>query len=209
MELSLEEHLLNLTSNDQWQKILDLESIYPLEEKTKFLWAWPNIHTLNAMKNILYANNVKSILSVGCGSGLLEWIICKSTGFHVTGLELDRSWWSSIYSPKTFIELNFTAPSITSEFLRKCAECNSDDNFALLFCYFNNREAFLDYMSAFTGDLVIIVGPKEGQGIVTDPIPLNPQFETNNKHKWCFVDAIEMQTKNNVLAFYKKQNSDG
>lgn len=209
MELSLEENLLSLTSNGQWQEVLDLESSYPLEEKTKFLWAWPNIHALNVMQNILNENGVKSILSIGCGSGLLEWIIYKSIGFHVTGLELDRSWWSSMYSPKTFIDLSFTAPSITSEFLRNCAKCKGDDDYALLFCYFNNREAFLDYMSVFTGSLVVIVGPKEGQGIVTDPIPLNPQFVANEECKWCFIDAIEMQTKNNVIAFYKKKNIDG
>lgn len=202
MEPSLEENLISLTAEDQWQKIIDLEANYPLEEKSKFLWAWPSLSTLAAIERILRANNVSTILSIGCGSGLLEWIISKSTGIHVTGLELDRSWWSSSYSPKTFIDLRFTNCEITSQFLNACA--NDANRFALLFCYFNNRQAFLDYVRVFSGEIVVIIGPVEGSGIVTDPIPLNPQFEEIDGVKWCLIETLQMQTKDNCIAFYKK-----
>lgn len=202
MASSLEENLIRLSTDDQWQKIIDLEMCYPLEEKSKFLWAWPSVSTLKAIERILRANDVPTILSIGCGSGLLEWIVNRSTNIQVTGLELDRSWWSSNYSPQTFIDLQFTNCDITTEFLSKCA--NYSNKFALLFCYFNNRQAFLDYIRVFLGDIVIIIGPIEGSGIVTDPNPLNPQFDEDDGVKWHLIESLPMQTRNNCIAFYKK-----
>lgn len=204
MAVSLEETLIDLTSHDQWEDILNLEPNYPLEEKSKFLWAWPSLSCLYSIKAILQENGISSILSIGCGSGLLEWIINKSTGIQVAGLELDHTWWSSVYSPKTFIDLKFIDSAISPEFLCKCMKDTNPEDFALLFCYFNNRTAFLEYMRAFKGSMVIIIGPQEGAGIVTDPVPLNPEFEESGCEQWRLVLAMKMQTPNNCVAIYKR-----
>lgn len=203
--MSLEENLSNLVVDNQWQSIISMEPLFTREEKSKFLWAWPSHMCLSAIRRVLNENAVTSILSIGCGSGLLEWIINRATDIPVSGLELDRSWWTSPYAPKTFIDLHFTNCPITSDFLRRCASSatTTSDNFALLFCYFNNRTAFLDYVEVFTGELIIIIGPAENSGIVTDPTPMNPQFA--NDQEWIFIEALEMLTKPNIIAFYKRR----
>lgn len=117
------------------------------------------------------------------------------------GLELDDSWWTSAYSPKTFIKLNFTK-SITTQCLNDSVGCTNGNTFVLLFCYFNNRNAFLEYVHAFNGNTIIIIGPKEGEGIVTDPLPLNPQFECA---EWAIDSVIEMENSVNVIVFYRRK----
>lgn len=203
MSPSLEENLSSLVSTDQWQTIISMEASLSLEEKSRFLWAWPSHICLNTIQRVLNDHGVTSILSIGCGSGLLEWIINRATGIPVAGLELDRSWWSSSYAPKTFIDLHFTNQPITSDFLANCVVPSvAKSDYALLFCYFNNRTAFLEYIRMFTGQLVIIIGPVEGSGIVTDPTPMKPQFEDE---QWEFHETIEMLTQPNIIAFYRRK----
>lgn len=176
---ALEECLLALSTVNDWHGIIEVGSQFPQAEKTRFLWAWPSIECLHWLKRCLTQNHIRCILSIGCGSGLLEWLIHKSTDVCVTGLELDRSWWKSSYSPKKFVDLRFTDTELTSDFLKSCANCTDSQAFALLFCYFNSRDAFLQYMKCYEGDFVIIVGPMSENHVVTDPNPLNPKFEEN------------------------------
>lgn len=76
----LESQLLELTAIRDWRKIIQLSKCYSLNEKTRFSWAWPREKCLKKLKIILDKRCVQSILSVGCGSGLLEWIIEEATG---------------------------------------------------------------------------------------------------------------------------------
>lgn len=116
------------------------------------------------------------------------------------GLELDNSWWTSDYS-KTFIKLNYIK-QITENCLNETINCSINDNFALLFCYFNNGVAFTEYVKVFNGNFLILIGPKEGCGIVTDPLPLNPKFERNDV--WCIENVIEIENSVNVIVIYKR-----
>lgn len=184
MTPSLEECLVNLSGVDDWHGVIEAGKNFSVEEKTKFLWAWPTVECFQWLSTILKNNRIDSILSIGCGSGLLEWLIKKTASINVIGLELDKSWWKSAYSPKKFVELKFTESQITNDFLHKCIEIDTN-RFALLFCYFNDRAAFLEYVEAYSGNLIIIVGPKTRQHIVTDPNPLDPNFENE---EWTLFD---------------------
>lgn len=83
----LEGQLLELVATRDWKKILQLRNRYTLIEKSRFLWAWPSENCLINFKEVLERNCVQSILSIGCGSGLLEWILKETTGYvsNVTG----------------------------------------------------------------------------------------------------------------------------
>lgn len=74
--------LYNLTTNSEksWQKLLQFGETLSLDEKRKFLWTWPTSGNIKTLKHILAALKINSILSIGCGSGLLEWIIKESIG---------------------------------------------------------------------------------------------------------------------------------
>lgn len=198
----LEQHLCELSATENWRGVIDICAAFSADEKSKFLWAWPTAECLKFLRSHLIANGIEAILSIGCGSGLLEWMIRQSSGIDVIGLELDNSWWKSTYSPKTFIELKFTTSErIDSRFLSDCMG-RSGDRFALLFCYFNNRNAFLDYVRAYDGKLIVIIGPINGDKIVTDPIPLNPLFETDD---WELIGQSDMHGFDNCMAIYRRR----
>lgn len=206
MSTSLEECLVSLSRANDWSGIIEAGKSFSVEEKSKFLWAWPTFRCLQWLRIILSENHIKQILSIGCGSGLLEWLISKATGIKVIGLELDGSWWQSAYSPTKFIELKFTESPITSTFLANCTTCMQADQFALLFCYFNNRDAFVEYVRAYTGHLIIIVGPTSEQHIVTDPNPLNPNFEND---EWILLDYCQFNDKlSNCMSIFRRINSN-
>lgn len=226
--IPLEDVLISLVKKRKWQEMLKLSDLYPATETSRFLWAWPTEACLKQLKNVFQRKGISSVLSIGCGSGLLEWIIQQSTGNKylqhksthnvnflskgtiVNGVELDKSWWTSSYSPATFINMNFVSNKpITSKFLNNCVT-NADDppqekhsNFALLFCYFNNRPAFNDYVRVYDGNYIIIVGPDEGLGTFTDPLPLSPQFENCVGYKWNIETFINIDNFN-YIAVYKK-----
>lgn len=197
--MALEDCLLALSSANDWHGIIEVGAQYPIAEKSKFLWAWPSIECLHWLKRCLKQNHISRILSIGCGSGLLEWLIQKATDASVSGLELDRSWWKSAYSPKTFVDLRYMDGELTVDFLRECA--NTDGNeFALMFCYFNCRQAFLEYMQCFDGNFVIIVGPMSEKHVVTEPNPLNPRFEQS---EWFLFDCYQFNDlHSNCMSIY-------
>lgn len=198
---SLELQLLEFIATHDWKKIIQLSECYSLNEKSRFLWAWPSENSLHKLKNVLQRNCVQSILSIGCGSGLLEWILEETTGLPASGIELASSLWTSNYSPSKFIKLNFIDGDPSTKYLQECA--TTVDNFALLFCYFNNKSAFDKYVQEYTGNVVIIVGPRNDRGIVTDPLPMNPQF--SNGCKWVMESVIDIDDDCNVIAVYKRQ----
>lgn len=201
MATSLEDCLVNLSSKNDWRGIIETGKLFSVTERSKFLWAWPTIESLQWLKQHLNDNHITSILSIGCGCGLLEWLINKTADVNVIGLELDRSWWKSAYSPTTFVEIKFTKNQITNEFLNSCIQAEANQ-FALLFCYFNNHDAFLEYVRAYTGNLIIIVGPKNEQHIVTDPNPLNPKFESD---EWSLLDQCQFNDQLfNCMSIFKR-----
>lgn len=200
--MSLEDCLVTLSLNGDWHGVIEIGNNFTIEERSKFLWAWPSFDCLQWLNRLFKENNIKTLLSIGCGSGLLEWLISQSTGVRVHGLELDRSWWNSTYSPKTFVDLRFTETHITTDFLRRCAGA---EQFALLFCYFNCRDAFLQYIRAFDGDFVILVGPMSEEHIVTDPNPMNPKFEINEWSLLCYYQLND-QNLNCICVFRRIRN---
>lgn len=77
---AFESQLEHLIAEHKWQDIIDSAFSYSFEERCKYLWAWPSKQCLLELSEILRKLQIKSILSIGCGSGLLEWLIHKVTG---------------------------------------------------------------------------------------------------------------------------------
>ena len=71
-----------------------------------------------------------------------------------TGLEVNSGWWESGYSTPHFVPLVYTEAGVVPEL-------PSDS--ALLFSYFNNMEYFEEYLAAYGGDCVILIGPVDGK----------------------------------------------
>ncbi|XP_059611739.1 uncharacterized protein LOC132258429 [Phlebotomus argentipes] len=188
-----------------WREVLEVVAQASVDERRKFSWIWPSEECVENLQRSLKTCGISCLLSIGCGSGLFEWIIQESCGIKVSGLELDNSWWTSPYAPATFIPLHFTVTPITADFLKKCAP---NDRFALIFCYFNNGLAFWDYLEHFHGDFVIIAGPKAGVGIHTDPTPYALSTENAPKEKaWTLKTIIDVADGLNIIAIYERKRN--
>uniref|UniRef100_W8CDA7 Methyltransferase domain-containing protein n=1 Tax=Ceratitis capitata TaxID=7213 RepID=W8CDA7_CERCA len=196
--ICLEERIIK-----DWRKWLAVGNSFELEKKRSLMWIWPTESELQKFGSLLETHKVKHILSIGCGNGLFERIIQECLGTRVSGIEVDRAWWESKYAVKSFIELNyfddFNKDEISlDKYLQKCCNLKSW-NFALMFCYFNNRAAFYNYIEMYKGNILLIIGPKNGVRIFTEPLPLEPHFL--DTHHWELKTTLSIG-KDDIIALY-------
>ncbi len=69
---------------------------------------------------------------------------------------MNSGWWESSYSTPHLVPLVYTEPGVVP------APMLTGD-VALLFSYFNSLEHFEEYLGAYSGDCVLLVGPIDGQ----------------------------------------------
>lgn len=78
MEENFVNNVIELYKNGQWQEITERYHDYP--ERNKLLWVFPSEGNFRFLRTCLADLNCDEIISVGCGSGLLEWMIVQATG---------------------------------------------------------------------------------------------------------------------------------
>lgn len=118
---------------------------------------------------------------------------------------MDRNWWLSNYSVKSFIPLNFIEDPLDANcenILQQYCGGLKCWNFALLFCYFNNHEAFLKYLEQFKGKWLIIIGPSKNKGVHSDPQPMCPNFACNME--WVLHSAFDIGDFD-IMAIYENK----
>ncbi|KAL7726830.1 hypothetical protein ACLKA6_017239 [Drosophila palustris] len=192
-ELDALQEIYSLTDGHEakknWRKLLVLGSTLDNQLKRKLLWIWPTVSDLTKFNQTLHHLGLQTVLSIGCGSGLLEWMIAAvgDETLRIYGLERDPNRWRKS-----------TDSRLKGSFLSSC--CSGVMPCALIFCYFNNSKAFLDYLSVFEGIWIILIGPQPGFGIHTDPNPLQPELP---KNQWS-LHTLMNWTEQNVVAIYKK-----
>ncbi|XP_055612729.1 uncharacterized protein LOC129759340 [Uranotaenia lowii] len=193
----LEYEISKSISASNWKEILKLGQKLSIEDRVKFLWVWPLEQDLENIRQLAKQLGLKRILSIGCGTGLLEWLITSATDISVSGIEKDEHWWLSKYSTKTFIPMIFA----DSHCYKKSSNELQWDT--LMFCYFNDGSAFRDYLGDFSGQYVIIIGPLEGQAVHTDPLPFRPCFPA--EQIWKLVLSFPMGSENlNYFVIYER-----
>lgn len=79
------------------------------------------------------------------------------------------------------------------------------NDFGLLFCYFNNGQAFNNYINNYKGNVIVIIGPTEGQNVYTEPLPYKPMF--SNPNEWNLSSQKYMNNGRDLIAFYKRNNT--
>lgn len=65
---------------NDWRKILQLSQKYGIEVTSETLWTFPTEYCLNYLKALWKRFHIVNILSIGCGSGLLEYVLRESIG---------------------------------------------------------------------------------------------------------------------------------
>ncbi|XP_066153805.1 uncharacterized protein [Euwallacea fornicatus] len=188
------EKIRSLQKQGDWKSILSLNNEGSLDDfkKRKLLWAWPTEGSLAFVCAFFSNYRVTGVMSVGCGCGLLEWIIQEYSGLEVIGIEVNKEWWESKYAVTPFIPLTY----VNEDF--QCPQ-----GFALMFCYFNNGPAFRDYIKRFRGVMVVIIGPARGAGRHTDPQPFDPDF---GQSQWQLEAFQEIRQTKDFIAIYLKRH---
>ena len=79
-EESVEGRVCSLYREGKWEGIINLGTNGEDYEVRRLLWVWPSVNDLCWIKNVIYEHQLEGIVSIGCGSGLLEWIIQQYTG---------------------------------------------------------------------------------------------------------------------------------
>ncbi|XP_034951209.1 uncharacterized protein [Chelonus insularis] len=170
LENEFENEVTRLHSEGKFKEIIALSESVECYKAQRLLWVWPTFNDLNWIKEIIIDYNLHGIMSIGCGTGLLEWIIQQYLNCDVIGVEADQCWWSSKYSPPCFLSKIIFCD-------RKNPSVNIPTNYAILFCYFNNGQAFENYLKIYQGNVILIIGPNEGQNRYTDPLPFDVKFD--------------------------------
>ncbi|KAK3929453.1 Tyrosine-protein phosphatase non-receptor type 7 [Frankliniella fusca] len=125
------------------------------------LWLQPTRDVLSFIGEVARRLGIRHLVSVGCGSGLFEWLLASATGLEVKGLEVNRGWWESRYSPPTFLNLVFPDDDRDHQTVEE--ELQGREDAGIMFCYFNDTSAFLAYLGVFRGRALLVAGPGPGR----------------------------------------------
>ncbi|XP_074100927.1 uncharacterized protein LOC141528664 [Cotesia typhae] len=192
MECEFEKKVSKLHEEGNYEKIIELSGSAECDEAQRLMWVWPTFNDLQWIRDLLDNFKYKKIVSVGCGTGLLEWIIQQYLNCDVIGIEIDKSWWQSKYSPSFYLnKIIFTS---------KKSPVNISADYAVLFCYFNNSEAFKSYLTDYSGHLVVVIGPEEGKNRHTDPRPFDKKF---SKMGWKLHASKKLDNGIDCIAAYQ------
>lgn len=69
-----------LVKKKDWRKILLLSQKYGMNVTSETLWTFPTEYCLGYLKALWKSFNITNVLSIGCGSGLLEFLMRESMG---------------------------------------------------------------------------------------------------------------------------------
>lgn len=72
------EKIFSLYNAQKWKEII--ASSYTTNDLKRLSWVLPDIDDLYWMNNIVRKYNLFAIASIGCGCGLLEWLLQKYSG---------------------------------------------------------------------------------------------------------------------------------
>ncbi|KAF7270583.1 hypothetical protein GWI33_016474 [Rhynchophorus ferrugineus] len=194
MAVTLVDKVVDFHREKDWRRILDLREQFSNEDTRKILWAWPSEENLLFLREALISEHMEGVVSIGCGCGLLEWILQQYTGLSVVGIEVNRPWWESKYSNPSFIPLTYIDDQ---------EDVNLNPSYALLFCYFNSGPDFRQYVKQYSGKMIIIIGPDEGSGRHTDPQPFSPEFGSSD---WHLVRSQQVKDTGDFIAVYQRSH---
>lgn len=164
--------MLDWMKAGDWARILEEYDADRDYHEPLLVWVRPSLPMLKFLEYQLRNLGYDTIFSIGCGCAFLEWLLSQATALKVEGLEVNSGWWESEYSTPHFIPLTYTEPGTIPRL---------DPGKPLLFCYFNNLEFFHEYLEAYDGDCVVLIGPIDGEKHC-DPEP--GYLEKNLGHVW-------------------------
>ena len=80
------------------------------------------------------------------------------------------------------------------------AVARGGDDAAIMFCYFNDTAAFLQYLRGFRGRLLLVAGPGEGAPAHCHPQP----FSRDIPAAWSLQDSMQVPGTQDFVAVYSR-----
>lgn len=80
MESMFKRQLNYLHGRNKWLKVQKMIQHDDSQKLSTFIWVIPRYDDFMLIRNILYTNFIKKIISLGCGTGLLEWLMENLSG---------------------------------------------------------------------------------------------------------------------------------
>lgn len=77
---NIDENILSLYNAQKWEEITALSSTTNDLRTCRLSWILPDVSDLHWMSGIVREYNLSGIASVGCGCGLVEWLLQKYSG---------------------------------------------------------------------------------------------------------------------------------
>ena len=190
--------VLEAIESGNWRTVLAALEISHGEGTSDLHWVKPDYATLRMTCEKFHQLGISSIMSIGSGSGVFEWLLSRiDPNIQVRGVEIDEPWWNSNYSfgpviPTTFTPLYDTPASKTDW-----------TSMTLLFCYFNDSDEFSKYVDWFKGKWIVIIGPTKASGRHCSPMPsdgmrFSEQLNLNS--------LIKFESNLDEIAFYSCKN---
>lgn len=76
----VDENILSLYNAQKWKEIAALSSVISNPKSSRLSWILPDMSDLCWINDIIRKYNLSGIASIGCGCGLLEWLLQKYSG---------------------------------------------------------------------------------------------------------------------------------
>lgn len=129
-------------------------------------------------------------------SSRVKYLISK----NITSILFFSIFRSNFTKHKPFIDLKICKRRLSNSPLNNLLSRSRDE--ALLFCYFNNADAFKTYIKYFFGNYVIIIGPPlKSKTKRSTPMPETPNFE--NPWLWFKVYQREFGRDKDICVIWK------
>eukprot|EP00090_Calanus_glacialis_P008468 TRINITY_DN16819_c0_g1_i4.p1 TRINITY_DN16819_c0_g1~~TRINITY_DN16819_c0_g1_i4.p1 ORF type:complete len:206 (+),score=46.43 TRINITY_DN16819_c0_g1_i4:94-711(+) len=188
------EKVLQLIEKGQWEAVLQEYENNDEYREPLLLWIRPTMACLTFIEEQMNKLGLRSISSVGCGCGTLEWLIQAGTGVSVTGYEVNRIWWEGAHSTPHYIDMEYL-----DEVEGKT--CLIPANTALMFCYFNHLPYFHKYLQEYKGSCVILIGPIDGERHC-EP---EPGYLMGHKD-WVIMGTMSIRGEDEISVYTRRAN---
>lgn len=76
--------IVALYKANKWEEILEITEETTATFRTSLLWVWPSKQNLKFIEKLIRNNGLKGTISIGCGTGLFEWLLqqCSSMSLN-------------------------------------------------------------------------------------------------------------------------------
>lgn len=206
----LVQEVMRLHKAEKYEEILDTfyNVVSSGDHKDKntirlLLWPAPTLQDLIVLNGFIISREISHVYSIGCGTGLLEWLLLQNYSRYFASPVSDNenspseepTDMEALPAHSPLLPLSLTAVEVDSQWwANKYAppvfypHSYAAEDFPqgtpfgtesdlIIFSYFNSLKVFAEYLRLFRGIYVVIIGPTQKQYCAPNPTDLKTNSE--------------------------------